>query len=162
VTASRYISKEALAANTTRYASTVNVGGLIANCVYEVIEDDLRRVVPEETPDERLQRVERGVLGLTTEWMQITGRSEPPEVAIFPQRELFTPEEWAALRGLRRFCAGESGAVCQSSLVASALDKLESGVRDVYDLCARAFGLTREEVKRQLLRAIYAGRKEAP
>jgi hypothetical protein len=151
VTASRYISAAGLVEHAEKYSNNAADG----SAVYEVIEVDLRRVIPEETPDERLQRVERCMLWLTAEWMQITGRSEPPEVAFLSYHEIFTSEERVALRGLRRFCAGEQGAVCQSDLVASALDKLERGIRDFYDLCATAFGTTREQAKRQLIRAIY-------
>lgn len=38
--------------------------------------DDLPHLA--ESPDERLQRVERCMLALTAEWLDLTGRAEPP------------------------------------------------------------------------------------
>ena len=39
---------------------------------------DLKRTDPPESHDERLQRVERTMLALTQEWLELTGRAEPP------------------------------------------------------------------------------------
>lgn len=44
---------------------------------------DLERAHPPETPDERLQRVERCMLALTEEWLELTGRKEPPRIVEF-------------------------------------------------------------------------------
>jgi hypothetical protein len=40
--------------------------------------EDLEQSKPPESADERLQRVERVMLNATAEWLQITGRAEPP------------------------------------------------------------------------------------
>lgn len=47
-----------------------------AQRAYEVRYFDQRDL--HETADERLQRVERCMLAQTAEWMQLTGRGEPP------------------------------------------------------------------------------------
>lgn len=51
--------------------------------IYVLEEDDLERALPPESDDERLQRVERTMLALTAEWLELTGRAEPPRVVEF-------------------------------------------------------------------------------
>lgn len=46
--------------------------------IYVIEEDDLERALPPESADERLHRVERCMLALTAEWLELTGRAEPP------------------------------------------------------------------------------------
>lgn len=46
--------------------------------IYVLEEGDMERAFPPESADERLQRVERTMLALTAEWLELTGRAEPP------------------------------------------------------------------------------------
>jgi len=45
---------------------------------YRAFLPDLERPRPEESSDERLQRVERVMLAATEEWLQLSGQKEPP------------------------------------------------------------------------------------
>lgn len=54
-------------------------------------------VPADETDDDRLQRVERCMLALTAEWMQLTGQAEPP----MPVHAELSTHDIAELRFLR-------------------------------------------------------------
>lgn len=58
--------------------------------IYVLEEEDLECVDPPETHEQRLMRVERCMLLLTSEWLALTGRAEPP-----------VPEQTAALSDVR-------------------------------------------------------------
>lgn len=80
----RWINGHRIRAAWTRAGVNAAISKKFPNSpIYVLEEDDLERVFPPESADERLQRVERTMLALTAEWLELTGRAEPPRVVEF-------------------------------------------------------------------------------
>lgn len=100
----RWINAAALRASWTKVGpDVVRSKNAPATPIFVLEENDLETAWPPETPEVRLQRVERCMLALTAEWMQLTGLAEPP-MPVHPG--VLSPAEWSALFEARIWAEG--------------------------------------------------------